>query len=69
MLTGQGQGTRKHVIITVQDNIETTHLATGAPVSACVALLTNGDTENTENCIVFATTAVFQVLAMESVMR
>ena len=29
--------------ITVQDDIETTHLATGAPVSACVVLLTNGD--------------------------
>ena len=42
MLTGQIQGTKK-THITVQDNIETTHLATGAPVGACIVLLVNGN--------------------------
>ena len=33
----------KKTYITAQDNIETTHLTTGAPVSECVVLLFNGD--------------------------
>ena len=43
VLTGQLQGIYKKTHVTVQDNIETTHIATGAPVGACVVLLTNGD--------------------------
>ena len=43
MLTGQLQGTGKKTHIIVQDNIDTTHLATGTPVSACIVLLTNGN--------------------------
>ena len=31
----------KKTHITVQDNIETAHLATGAPVSACIVLINN----------------------------
>ena len=44
MLTGQLQLRHKNTHVTVQDNIETTHLAIGAPVSTCVVLLNNGDT-------------------------
>jgi len=33
----------------LQDNIETTLLATGAPVSSCVALLSNDENLRTKN--------------------